>query len=70
MSTFYFINNSIKSQVICIIFCTHDPEEISVSDMLHVHHSWKVLPLYFVKGRSYASDQISIASLKNWMHFK
>ena len=30
----------------------------------------KMLPAYVVKCRSYASGQISIAFLKNWMHLK
>ena len=63
------MNNSVKYQVIRIIFGTQNAEEIQ--------HKWyvacppqvkDVTTVYLVKGRSYASDQISIAFLKNWMH--
>ena len=65
------MNNSVKNHVILIIFGTQDAEEIL--------HKWyvvcppqlkNVIAIYLVKGRSHASDQISIAFLENWMRLK
>ena len=66
----------VKNQVIWMIFGTWNPEEISCKwhlvcpphlKMLKCYHCTS---MYFLKGRSYASDQISIASLKNLMYLK
>ena len=72
-SSFYFMNNSVKNQVICVIFGTLNPEEISCKCYLacppHLKNitSFTTVPC---EDRSYASDQIFIAFLKNWMQLK
>ena len=69
-STFYFVDIPLKIEWFELFFVHRFLEKFYISDMYHVHSSWKMLPLYLVKGRSYASGQIFIAFLKNWMHFK
>jgi len=65
------MNNSVRNQVIWIVFGTQNAEEIL--------HKWyiacppqvkDVTTVYLVKGRPYASDQISIDFFKNLMHLK
>ena len=71
-TTFYFMNNSVKNEVTWVICCYTE----SLRNYTHVLYSKsttaeKMLPaLYLVKCRSYATNQISIASIKYWMHFK
>ena len=59
--TFY-----VKNQVIWVIIGTQKPEEISDKYYLACLPQLKKW-LYLVKDRCY---QISIVSLKNWMHLK
>ena len=56
------MNNSVENQVIYTIFGTQNAEEILQLE--------DVTTIYLVKGKSFASDQISIGFFKNWMLFK
>jgi len=64
------MNKSVKDQVIWIIFGVHNVEDILHKWYVACPPQLKMLPVYLVKGRSYAPYQISLAFLKNWMHFK
>jgi len=64
------VNNSVKNRVISTVFGTQIPEAITRKRYVARPPQLKMLPLYLVKGRSYASGQLVIASIKNWMHFK
>jgi len=60
------MNNSVKNQVIWIIFGTQNAEEI----LRKWYVAWPpqlkdVTAIYLVEGISYASDQISIDFFKN-----
>jgi len=64
-STFYFMINSVKNQVIWIIFGTQNAEEILCKWYIACPPQLKdVTTIYLVKGRPYASDQISIDFFK------
>jgi len=64
----FFMNNSVKSQVIGVILVHRMLNNFYISDV--ACSPQLKATIYLVKGRSYASDQISIAFLKNWMHLK
>jgi len=70
-STFYFMNNSVKNPVILILFGTQNAEEILRKCHVACPPQLKdVATMYLVKGRSYASDQISVDLFRNWMRLE
>ena len=62
---FYFLNNSVKSKPIWIIFGIYRIlKKFYINIFEPVHHTWKMSPLYLVKCNIHASDGTCISSLK------